>query len=362
MKKIKRFSAIILAVVMLFSLASCALVNTSETDITTDNIKIGVLLTDTADSTVGTAGICNTMISRLAGLGYGIKEDRFKKVESVDPSNADSVAAAFKTLVNYECNMIIVSDPAFMKSTLEVADQNKGIAFFVFNGQSNGKNVFGYKANITAAAYLSGIAAGLKATELKVPQVGYILKSDKDYSTLNAFYKGAKSVNAKITASVVVASDDIAADAQKLVKKGCVVLASDIQNEAIAKTAAENDIFFCDFGTDTFTGEDYEKAYLCAPIYDFTQYFIDTIKAIVDFEAPEDSAVSSVELMIQQGLIKEFNGGFAAGTTYLSAVNADNAAEGTNETIKAVSENLANGSLKFELSASKLEKGITIEK
>ena len=362
MKKIKRLSAIVLAVVMLFSLASCSLVNTSETDITDDNIKIGVLLSDAADSTVGTSGVTNTMISRLAGLGYGIKEDRFKKVEKVDPSNAEAVAAAYKTLVNFECNMIIVSDPAFAQATVAVADQNPAIAFFVFKGQSNGKNIFGYKANITAAAYLSGIVAGLKATELKVPQIGYILKSDKDYSTLNAFFKGAKSVNEKITASVVVAGDDIAADAQKLVKNGCVVLASDIQDEAIAKTATENDIFFCDFGTDSLANEDYAKAFLCAPMYDFTQYFIDTIKTVIDFEAPEGAEESAVELMVKQGLIKEYNGGYAAGSTYLSAINADNAAEGTNETVKAVSETLANGSLKFELSASKLENGITIIK
>lgn len=362
MKNIRRISAIILAMVMLFSLASCSLVNTSETDITGDNIKIGVLLSDKADAVNGTAGICNTTIAQLTGLGYGIKDDRFKKVESVNPDDADAVANAFKSLVNFECNLIIVSDPKFAQATNKVADENKGIAFFVFNGQSNGKNIFGYKANITAATYLAGITAGLKATELKVPKVGFILKSEKDYSTLNAFYKGAKSVNSAIIASVAVAGDNIAAAAQKLAKAGCVVLASDIQDEAIAKTATENDIFFCDFGTEAYgVNEEYAKAYLCAPLYDFTQYFIDEIKAVIDFEAPEDSEVSAVQLMTEQGLIKDYNGGFAAGSTYLSAVSK-NVAEGTNETIKAVSETIANGSLKFELSATELDKGITIVK
>lgn len=363
MKNIKRISAIILAVVMLFSLASCSLVSTSESDITTDNIKIGVLLTDAEDSSIGLAGICNNTINTITDLDCGIDAERFKKVENVDPDNAESVAAAFKTLVNFECNMIMITDPALEDETIAIADANPNVAFFVFNGQSNGKNVYAYKANITAATYLAGIAAGLKATELNVPKVGFVLKSDKDYSTLNAFYKGAKSVNPKMTASVVVAGDDIAADAQKLANEGCVVLASDIQDEDIAKTAVESGIFFCDFGTETFNGEDYEAAYLCTPVYDFAQYFVDVIKSLVDYEAPEDTESGySVQQMNEQKLIPDYNGGFATGATYLSNINLNNAAEGTVETIKAVSETLLDGTLKFELSASKLEAGITIVK
>lgn len=360
MKSIKRIVAICLVAVMLFSLSSCTLGNTSETEISNDNIKIGVILSDKKDSNTGTAGICNSTINELTGLGYGINGERFKYAEDVDPNNADSVAAAFKSLVNFECNMIIASDPAYMDDISKVAAENPSIAFFVYNGTSNGSNVFSYSANITAAAYLEGIAAGMKAKELNVPKLGYILANAGDYTTLNAFYSGAKSVYPTVTAEAVVAGD-IAADAQKLITNGAVVLASDIQSEEIAKAATDAKIFFCGFGCEAVT-EDYADAYLCTPLYSFTQYFVDTIKTIVDFETPEDSDKGAIELVVSQGLIKDYNGGYLTGATYLSDVSLANAAKGTTEAVKAAAETILNGSLKIELSATNLVSGITLVK
>lgn len=363
MKKIKRISAIVIALVMLISLTSCSLVNSSETDITNDNIKIGVILEGTQDDLTGNTGICNSTIKDLTDLGYGIKNERFKFVENVDPADADAVAAAYKSLVNFECNMIIASDPAYMDGTVNVADKTPNVAFFVLGAQGNGKNVFGFDAKNAGAAYLEGIVAGLKAAELKVPKIGYILADANDFSTINAFAKGAKSINSSAEISAVVAGDDIAANTDSLIKSGCVVIASDIQSEEIAKTATNANIFFCDYGTEQFNTDDYSAAYLCTPVINFTQYFVNTIKTIVDFEVPEDTdaSTSSLELITSQGLISDYNGGFATGATYLSDISA-NAASGTKEAVKAVSETLTNGSLNLDINVSELDAGVSLVK
>ena len=363
MKKIKRISAIIIALVMLISLTSCSLVNSSETDITNDNIKIGVILEGSQDDLTGNTGICNATIKELTDLGYGIKNERFKFAENVDPADADAVAAAYKSLVNFECNMIIASDPAYMDGTVKVAAETPNVAFFVLGAKGNGQNIFGFDADNSGAVYLAGITAGLKAAELKVPKIGYILADANDFGTVNAFAKGVKSVNAAAKISAIVADDDVAANADALIKSGCVVLASDIQSEEIAKAAAEANIFFCDYGTEQFNNEDYSAAYLCTPVTNFAQYFVNTIKTIVDFEVPEDTdaSVSSLELITSQGLISDYNGSFATGAAYLSDISA-NAAAGTREALKAVSEKLTNDSLKLDINNSALDAGITLVK
>lgn len=337
MKQIKRITAILIAVVMLFSLASCSLVNSSETDITTDNIKIGVILKDTRDTATGTSGICNATIDNVASLGFGVSAERFKAVENVDPTDADAVANAYKSLVNFECNIIIASDPAYYDNTLAIADSNPSIAFLVFGAEKgNGKNVFVYNANLNESVYLEGIAAGLKAAELKMPDIGYI-KSSENSALEASFTAGAKSVNPAAKINAVVAND-IAADAKKLISDGCAVIASDVQSEEIAKAAAENDVFFCDFGTAAFNNEDYGKAYLCAPLYDFTQYYVDTIKKVVDYELPDNSQKGAVELLIGEGQFTDFAGDYASGSAYLSDVSLANGAQGTADAIRAAVE------------------------
>lgn len=362
MKQIKRISAIVLAIVMIFSFSSCSLVNTSETDITNDNIKIGIILADTKDSNIGSAGICNNTINQLTSIGCGIGSERFHYVESVDPDDANAVANAYNTLINFECNLIIASDPGYMDDTTAVADANQSIAFFVMNGTGNGNNIFGYQANVTGAAYLEGIVAGMKAADLKVPMLGFILKNANDYTTLNAFYAGAKSVNDDVKTNVVVAGNDIEADAKKLTDAGCVVIASDIQSEEIAKAATDAKVFFCGYGTDAFA-EDYADAYLCSVMYDYTQYFVDTIKTIVDYELPDESQQSTIELIDNEKLIADYNGGLKTGATYISDISLANAPSGdANTIVKTAEKNIFDGKLSFEVSASALAEGITIVK
>ncbi len=336
MKKFKRIIAVVLSAIMLMSLASCSLVDESSTDITNDNIKIGVLLSDTKDASTGMSGTANFAITELRNIGYGINEERFKYAESVDPDDADAVAAALKTLINFECSFIIATENAYLDDIQKVTADNENVYFLVFGAENDGKNIYGYDAQITDAAYLSGIVAGLKAAELKVPQIGFV-KEGEELSVLNAFAMGVKSVNAEAKISVAGA-DDVAANTDKLIKDGCVVIASDFESEDIAKAATEADVFFCGFSSGTFAGDTeevkYSKSFLCAPTYNFTQYYIAAIKAAVDSKEPAP-----------------FEGNYATGAVGLTDLNDATVANGTKEAVAKAADEIANGTLKLEISA-----------
>ena len=343
MKHLKKYLALILTVILALSLSSCSLVSNDDTDVTNDNIKIGVLMTGDKEAKTGTSGMSVAAINEVTNLGYGIDSDRFKYAENVNPDDADAVAAAFKTLVNFECNIIFVTDPGYIDDMQSVVDANPLIQFVIYNGKGNGTNAHGYTANITGAAYISGIVAGLKAAELKVPQIGFLFENQDNLTILNAFASGAKSVNKDITINAMSGADAAAA-AQKLITNGNVVLASDFGSEDIAKVASENKVFFCGFGTDSFA-EDYKDSFLCSPVYDFSQYYINTIKAIVDDTKLED-----------------YEGGYISGATFLSDVSDSLAAAGTKEAVDKASDALSKGELKFEVKALVPVDGVVIAK
>lgn len=337
MKTVKRITAVFLAVIMIMSLASCSLVNESDTDITNDTIKVGVLLSGTRDDKFGYSGICNASVKALTDLGYGINSERFKYAENIDPANTDSIDAGLKALLNNECNIIIATDPAFAAEIAKVSDANTAVDFLVFKGKSNGKNVFGYDANITGAAYLSGIVAAAKCSELKVAKIGFEALSENDLTVANAFFAGVKSIAPAATA-VVTYGTGIKENTQKLVKAGCVLIASDFSSEDIAKECTENKISFCGFGAGDY-GE-YEEYYVCSPDYSFTQYFINTIKAVVDETA-----------------VTEFYGNMKTGSAFLSNVNSkafndSTVLSGINVSTKA--NEIYNGTLSIKVSATQL--------
>ncbi len=348
MKNFKRIIAIVLAVVMMMSLASCSLVDESSTDITNDNIKIGVLLSGTQDTTTGSSGIANSAINELTGIGYGINDERFKYEENVDPNDPEAVADSIKRLLNFECSLVIGTDIAYLDDIQKVSGENDSVKFLVFNADNDGKNIYGYKANITGAAYLSGMVAGMKAAQLKMPKLGFLAQSEEDLSVLNAFAMGAKAANTQATVSAIIGGD-AAENTTKLIKDGCAVIASDFESEDIAKTATEANVFFCGFSSETFSRDTeevkYSNAFLCAPIYNFTQFYIAAIKAVVDSKEPDP-----------------FEGGFALGTTAITDLNENTVADGTQEIVTKAADEIAAGKLDLKVSVDAPSENVTIVK
>lgn len=369
MKTFKKVLAIVLVAVLCFALASCSMVD--DTDITKDNIKIGVILPgqrDDAEDYVPDLSTlqCVSAINDLLSFGAGINSDRFQYLEHVDPSDEQAAYDAIHTLTNRECTVIFLADPGYMAAVEkytsskaengDVSAQDSKVQYIVFNGKDEGNDIHSYTADITGATYLSGITAALKAKELKVPKIGFLVKDANDLTVLNAFALGAKSVYPEVKIDARVCKD-VKADCHTLVAAGNVVLASDFYSQEIAEN--REDAFFCGFGSDKLSGE---NGFLCAPVYDFSQYYLDTINEILDYDNVEyDENGKEIDKSNALPEIPAFKGTYADGSTYLSQYGEDVAA-GTKEAVDMAEALIVSGKLVLNLSATVAVAGVTLAK
>ena len=115
MKQFKRILALVIAVVMMMTFASCSMTEETDTDITNDNIKIGLVLKETADTVTGNTGYAMAAVNDVINLGYGIGSERFDYVaEGVNPDDAAAVEEAIIGLLNKECNLVIATEDAYI--------------------------------------------------------------------------------------------------------------------------------------------------------------------------------------------------------------------------------------------------------
>lgn len=366
MKTFKKVLALVLVAVLCFALASCSMVD--DTDITKDNIKIGVIVPgqrEDADDYVPDLSTlqCLSAIDDLLSFNAGINKDRFRYIENVDPSDEQAAYNAIHSLTNQECSIVFLADPGYMtavnKYVATSSDedaQNSKVQYIVFNGEDNGKNIHSYTANISGAVYLSGVAAGLKAKELKVPKIGYLLQSADSLALLNAFALGAESVYSEVKIDARVCKD-VKADCHTLVANGNVVIASDFYSQEIADK--REDAFFCGFGSDKLADN---EGFICAPRYDFAQYYLNTINEVLDYDNVEyDENGKEIDKSNALPEIPAYNGDYKGGATYLSRLGTA-AAPGTQEAVDSTESMILNGTLSQKVSVAVPVAGVTLAK
>lgn len=366
MKTFKKVLALVLVAVLCFALASCSMVD--DTDITKDNIKIGVIVPgqrEDADDYVPDLSTlqCLSAIDDLLSFNAGINKDRFRYIENVDPSDEQAAYNAIHSLTNQECSIVFLADPGYMaavnKYVATSSDedaQNSKVQYIVFNGEDNGKNIHSYTANISGAVYLSGVAAGLKAKELKVSKIGYLLQSADSLALLNAFALGAESVYSEVKIDARVCKD-VKADCHTLVANGNVVIASDFYSQEIADN--REDAFFCGFGSDKLADN---EGFICAPRYDFAQYYLNTINEVLDYDNVEyDENGKEIDKSNALPEIPAYNGDYKGGATYLSRLGTA-AAPGTQEAVDSTESMILNGTLSQKVSVAVPVAGVTLAK
>lgn len=366
MKTFKKVLALVLVAVLCFALASCSMVD--DTDITKDNIKIGVIVPgqrEDADDYVPDLSTlqCLSAIDDLLSFNAGINKDRFRYIENVDPSDEQAAYNAIHSLTNQECSIVFLADPGYMTAvnkyvaTSSDGDaQNSKVQYIVFNGEDNGKNIHSYTANISGAVYLSGVAAGLKAKELKVPKIGYLLQSADSLALLNAFALGAESVYSEVKIDARVCKD-VKADCHTLVANGNVVIASDFYSQEIADN--REDAFFCGFGSDKLADN---EGFICAPRYDFAQYYLNTINEVLDYDNVEyDENGKEIDKSNALPEIPAYNGDYKGGATYLSRLGTA-AAPGTQKAVDSTESMILNGTLSQKVSVAVPVAGVTLAK
>lgn len=202
--------------------------------------------------------------------------------ESV-PENADC-EKAIRNLIDQGCNVIFTTSFGFMDWTENVAKEFPDVKFFHCSGYKMADNFSNYFGRMYQARYLSGIAAGLKTASGKI---GYVaaFPIPELVRGINAFTLGVRSVNPKATVEVIWTNTwfDPAVEkaaALELLNKGCDVMAQHQDSTATQLAAEEKGAF--SVGYDISSPNVAPKAYLTAPIWHWSVYYIDQVQKIID--------------------------------------------------------------------------------
>lgn len=151
-------------------------------------------------------------------------------------------------------------------------------------------------------------------------------------SGYTAFYLGAKSVNPDVTMDIMYTNswNDPTVEsqvAQALIDRGCDVISQHSDSTAPATTAEDNGVWQVGYNNDMI--EAAPNASLISPRIDWGIYVTEAVQAVIDGE----------EIPV------DWCRGLEDGAVYLSPLNTDIAAEGTQEAIDEAQEKLISGEI-----------------
>ena len=348
----KKFLALILALVMALSLVACG-GNNNETpdDGNTDGeaakVKVGFITLHDENSTYD-LNFINGAKEAIANLG--LTEDDYILKTNV-PEGQECYDTAVD-LVDAGCNIIFADSFGQESFMIEAAKEFKNVQFCHSTGVrahteglANYHNAF---ASIYEGRYLAGIAAGMKLNEMiengteingtKVTaenaKIGYVgaFTYAEVVSGYTSFFLGARSVCPTVTMDVTFTGSwyDEALEkegAQLLIDKGCNLISQHADSLG-APTACEN----AGVPNVSYNGSTQAAApntYIISSRIDWAPYYEYAIKAVMDGTAIDT----------------DWTGTLATGSVVLTELNTDVAAEGTQEAIDAAMAKLENGEL-----------------
>ncbi len=264
----------------------------------------------------------------------GLSDDQIiNKYNTPESSECDT---ALRELVDAGCNIIFATSFGFEDYVVEVAKEYPDVQFCHATGyqakDSGLPNLHNYFASIYEGRYLAGIAAGMKTEANKLGYVAAFPFAEV-ISGFTSFYLGAKSVNPDVTMEIQYTNSwndpkKEAEVAQALIDDGCDVISQHSDSTAPATTAEKNGVWQCGYNADMI--EAAPKASLISARIDWGIYIQEAVQAVIDGEEiPADWC---------QGL--------DSGAVYMSPLNEDIAAEGTQEAIDEAVEKIKSGELK----------------
>ena len=334
----KKFLALILALVMALSLVACG-EKTNEPD--GAKVKVGFITLHDENSTYD-LNFINGAKEAIANLG--LTEDDYILKTNV-PEGQECYETACD-LVDNGCNIIFADSFGHEPYMIDAAKKYPDVQFCHSTGTrahteglANYHNAF---ASIYEGRYLAGIAAGMKlnemieageftADEAKMGYVGAFTYAEV-ISGYTSFYLGAKSVCPTVTMDVTFTGSwyDEALEkegAQKLIDGGCKLISQHADSLG-APTACEN----AKIPNVSYNGSTKSAApntYIISSRIDWAPYYEYAIKAVMDGTAIDT----------------DWTGTLATGSVVLTELNEDVAAEGTADAIKAAQEKLEKGEI-----------------
>ena len=343
----KKFLAMLLALVMALSLVACGekkddTQGNGDGDATAAKVKVGFITLHDENSTYD-KNFIDAAKEACANLGLVENEDYFIKTNVGETEQCAEVAA---DLVDAGCNIIFADSFGHEPYMIEVAKANPEVQFCHSTGTrahteglANYHNAF---ASIYEGRYLAGIAAGLKlnamieagdikAEEAKMGYVGAFTYAEV-VSGYTSFYLGAKSVCPTVTMDVTFTGswyDETLEKegAEKLIQGGCKLISQHADSLG-APTACEN-AGVPNVSYNGSTQAACPNTYIISSRINWAPYYEYAIKAVMNGTTIDT----------------DWTGTLATGSVVLTDLNTTVAAEGTAEAIAAATEKLEKGEI-----------------
>ncbi len=359
----KKFLALLLALVMVFALAACGQDAPETTEpagdddsVTSDapvsdapetagipleEIKVGFIFLHDENSTYDLNFI---NAAKAAVEALGLSEDQYVLRTNVPEGQECYDAAA--DLADDGCNIVFADSFGHEDFMIQAAREFPEVQFCHATGTKahtegldNFHNAF---ASIYEGRYLAGIAAGMKLNEMieageitaEQAKMGYVgaFTYAEVISGYTSFYLGAKSVCPSVTMDVTFTGawyDETAEKegANKLIAEGCVLISQHADSMG-APTACE-DAGVPNVSYNGSTVDACPNTFIVSSRINWEPYFEYMINCVVNGEA----------------IAADWTGTIATGSVELSEVNEAAAAEGTVEAIEAAKAELEAGTL-----------------
>ena len=334
----KKFLALLLALVMALSLFACG---KKDDDADKAKVKVGFITLHDENSTYDK--------NFINGAKEAIKNLGLTDADYILKTNIPEGQECYETacdLAEQGCNIIFADSFGHEGFMIDAAKKYPNVQFCHSTGtraHTEGlKNYHNAFASIYEGRFLAGIAAGLKLNEMidagqftkEEAKMGYVgaFTYAEVISGYTSFYLGAKSVCPTVTMDVTFTGSwyDEALEkegAQKLIDGGCKLISQHADSLG-APTACEN----AGVPNVSYNGSTKEAApntYIISSRIDWAPYYEYAIKAVMDGTAIDT----------------DWTGTLATGSVVLTDLNTDVAAEGTQEAIDAAMAKLENGEL-----------------
>lgn len=361
----KKFLALLLALVMVFALAACGEAETTTSDapaseapedstvseapegdsavagIPLDQIKVGFIFLHDENSTYDLNFI---NAAKAACEALGLTEDQYVLRTNV-PEGQECYDAAAE-LADDGCNIVFADSFGHEDFMIQAAREFPKVQFCHATGTKahtegldNYHNAF---ASIYEGRYLAGIAAGMKLNEMieageitadqaKMGYVGAFTYAEV-ISGYTSFYLGAKSVCPSVTMDVTFTGswyDETAEKeaANKLIAEGCVLVSQHADSMGAPTACEEAGVPNVSYNGSTLDA--CPNTFIVSSRIDWEPYFEYMINCVVNGEA----------------IAADWTGTLSTGSVVLTDVNEAAAAEGTAEAIETAKAALEDGSL-----------------
>ena len=340
----KKFLSVLLAVVMIFSLAACGGSDNSGDDAKDQVYKVGMVCIGDENAAYDRNFYMaqDAAKEQLAAKGINIKW-----TNTYNHPEGDPVATDCRELADAGCIAVFCNSYGMEPAMLTVAGDYPDTVFVGMTNEASQRDSLDNTVNafpsIYEGRYLAGVAAGMKLQELidkgEIKEdeavIGYVgaYTFAEVISGYTSFFLGAQSVcpSATMMVEFIGSWGDPTMEAnaaQDLIDKGAVLISQHSDSTTPASTAQKNGVYHVGYNIDM--SDVASDATIVSSRIDWTNYMVYVIETIVNGGTVDQD-------------YKEH--GYADGDVKLTDLNENVAAEGTADKLAEVEAALADGSL-----------------